>query len=128
MDLKILFADFLEDLRPNVLFVSLYNETSNITTVKLLKIKSQNSKNSVVYSQSKETTQSNLKHFVMQKFKDKDFSNCDIRHNGYVEMRLNQQEVKKRQLGSGLDSMKEDFKEFQNVNLLRIADSRSKTW
>lgn len=117
----------MEDLRPNVLFVSLYNETSNITTVKLLKIKSQNSKNSVAYSQSKETTQSNLKHFVMQKFKDKDFSNCDIRHNGYVEMRLNQQEVKKSQLGSGVDSMKEDFKEFQNVNLLRIADSRSKT-
>ena len=39
-ELKILFADFLEDLRPNVLLASLYNETSNVTTVKLLKIKS----------------------------------------------------------------------------------------
>jgi len=64
----------------------------------------------------------------MQKFKDKDFTNCDIRHNGYVEMRLNQQEVKGSQVGSAADSMKEDFKEFQNVNLLKIGDSRSKTW
>jgi hypothetical protein len=64
----------------------------------------------------------------MQKFKDKDFSNCDIRHNGYVEMRLNQNEVKSSQMGSGIESMKEDFKEFQNVNLLKISDCRSKTW
>lgn len=64
----------------------------------------------------------------MQKFKDKDFSNCDIRHNGYVEMRLNQQEVKSSQVGSAVVSLKEDFKEFSNVNLLRICDSRSKTW
>jgi hypothetical protein len=64
----------------------------------------------------------------MQKFKDKDFSNCDIRHNGYVEMRLNQNEVKSSQMGSAVESMKEDFKEFQNVNLLRISNCCSKTW
>jgi hypothetical protein len=30
----------------------------------------------------------------MQKFKDKDFANCDVRHNGYVEMRVNHEEIK----------------------------------
>lgn len=42
-------------------------------------------------------------------------------------MRINEQEVKTSQVGSAVDSIKEDFKEFQNVNLLRIGDSRSKT-
>ena len=43
-DVQILHAGFLEDMRPNVLLVAMYNESTNFSTLKLMKIKSLNKK------------------------------------------------------------------------------------
>lgn len=43
-DVQILHAGFLEDMRPNVLLVAMYNESTNVSTLKLMKIKSLNKK------------------------------------------------------------------------------------
>ena len=43
-DVQILHAGFLEDMRPNVLLIAMYNESTNVSTLKLMKIKSLNKK------------------------------------------------------------------------------------
>jgi hypothetical protein len=69
-----------------------------------------------------------LKHFVIQRFKDKDFSNCDMRHNGYVEMRFNNKELMEKDIKQPEEKTKEEAKTtFKNVNLLRFDIFRSRS-
>jgi hypothetical protein len=61
-ELTITHADFLEDLRPNVLLVAFYNASKHATTVKLLKIKS--SKN-IEQAKKPRNVSKNLEDLVM---------------------------------------------------------------
>ena len=78
-------------------------------------------------SQKQMKAKDSLKHFVMQKFKDKDFSHCDIRHNGYVEMRFNNKELMERDIKQPEEKTKEEAKTMKNVNLLRFDIVRSRS-
>ena len=56
-----------------------------------------------------------------KKFKEKDFNDCEIHHNGYIEMRLSPEDQT-----ATLKSIEKPLQQerLKNINLLRIAKNK----